>query len=126
MRSMTHLPSSEAGSAEARALVAEPLTIGILSPGNSYWVSRSRTSISTRSSSSGSSTISHLFMKTTIRHADLTGQEDVLPGLRHRAVGSGDHDDRAVHLRGPGDHVLHIVGMPRAIDVSVVPVFGFV
>ena len=39
---------------------------GILSPGNSYFVSSSRTSSSTRSRISGSSTRSHLFMNTTI------------------------------------------------------------
>ena len=26
-------------------------------------------------------------------HADLAGQEDVLTGLGHRAVGGGDHED---------------------------------
>src|SRR5438067_12748581 len=48
------------------ALSALPLTIGILSPGNSYCVNRSRTSISTRSRSSGSSTMSTLLRKTTM------------------------------------------------------------
>ena len=32
--------------------------------------------------------------------ADLAGEEDVLARLRHRAVGGGDDEDRAVHLRG--------------------------
>src|SRR5205085_400730 len=35
-----------------------------------------------------------------VRHADLTGEQDVLARLRHRAVGGGDHEDRTVHLRG--------------------------
>ena len=60
------------------------------------------------------------------RHADLTGEQDVLAGLRHRAVGSRHDQDRAVHLRGAGDHVLHIVGVAGAVDVSVVAVLGFV
>ena len=55
------------------------------------------------------------------RHADLLGQEDVLAGLRHRAVGGGDHQDRAVHLRRAGDHVLHVVGVAGAVDVGIVP-----
>ena len=59
-------------------------------------------------------------------HADLARQQDVLAGLRHRAVGGRHHQDRAVHLRGAGDHVLHIVGMARAIDVGVVAVRGLV
>jgi hypothetical protein len=32
------------------------------------------------------------------------------------------HQDRAVHLRRTGDHVLHIVGVARAVHVRVVPV----
>ena len=59
-------------------------------------------------------------------NADLTGEQDVLAGLRHRAVGGRHDQDRAVHLRSTGDHVLHVVGVARAIDVGVVPVRGLV
>ena len=59
-----------------------------------------------------------------VRHADLAGEQDVLAGLRHRAVGGRHHQDRAVHLRGAGDHVLHVVGVAGAIDVRVVPLVG--
>src|SRR6185369_10349845 len=51
---------------------------------------------------------------------DLTSQEHVLAGLRHHAVQSAHHQDRAVHLRGAGDHVLDVVRVARAIDVGVV------
>ncbi len=55
-------------------------------------------------------------------HADLAGEQDVLAGLRHRAV-SGRHDqDRTVHLGGAGDHVLDVVGVAGAVDVGVVAV----
>ncbi len=54
-------------------------------------------------------------------HADLAGQQDVLAGLRHRAVSGGDDQDRAVHLGGAGDHVLDVVGVARTVDVGVVP-----
>ena len=60
------------------------------------------------------------------RHADLAGEQDVLAGLRHRAVGGRHDQDRAVHLRGAGDHVLHIVGVAGAVDVRVVAVLGLV
>ena len=40
--------------------------IGVVSPGNPYFVSSSRTSNSTSSRISGSSTRSHLFINTTI------------------------------------------------------------
>ena len=60
------------------------------------------------------------------RHADLAGEQDVLAGLRHRAVGGRDDEDRAVHLRGAGDHVLHIVGVAGAVDVRVVALLRLV
>ena len=60
------------------------------------------------------------------RHADLAGEQDVLAGLRHRAVGGRHDQDRAVHLRGAGDHVLHIVGVAGAVDVRVVALLGLV
>ena len=60
------------------------------------------------------------------RHADLTGQQHVLAGLRHRAVGGGHHQDRAVHLGRTGDHVLDVVGVTRAVDVRVVTLLGLV
>ena len=58
------------------------------------------------------------------RHVHLAGQQHVLAGLRHRAVGRRHHQDRAVHLGGAGDHVLDVVGVARAVDVGVVPLFG--
>src|SRR5215210_1039420 len=61
-----------------------------------------------------------------VRHLDLAREQDVLPRLRHRAVGRRDHQDRAVHLRGAGDHVLDVVGVPGAVDVRVVTVLRLV
>src|SRR5581483_1443492 len=61
-----------------------------------------------------------------IRNADLAGQEDVLAGLGHGAVGGGDDQDRAVHLGGAGDHVFDVVGMARAVDVGVVALLALV
>ena len=43
------------------------------------------------------------------------------------AAVSGRHDENAaVHLGSTGDHVLHIIGVAGAIDVSVVAVGGLV
>ena len=61
-----------------------------------------------------------------VGHADLAGQQHVLLGLRHRAVGGGDDQDRAVHLGRAGDHVLDVVGVTGAVDVRVVPLLGLV
>ena len=109
------------------ALSAEPLTIGILSPGKLYLVSSSRTSSSTRSRSSW--IVDHVDLvqeDDDRRHADLAGEQDVLAGLRHRAVGGADDEDRAVHLRGAGDHVLDVVGVAGTVDVRVVALVGLV
>ena len=54
------------------------------------------------------------------RHAHLTSEQHVLAGLSHRAVGGGHNEDSAIHLGSAGDHVLHEVGVARAVDVSVV------
>ena len=53
--------------------------------------------------------------------ADLPGEQDVLPGLRHRAVRRREEQDGAVHLRRPGNHVLDVIGVAGAVDVGVVP-----
>jgi len=56
------------------------------------------------------------------RHTNLARQQHVLLGLRHRTVGRCNHQDRAVHLRCAGDHVLDVIGVSRAIHVRVVTV----
>ena len=56
-----------------------------------------------------------------VGNAHLPRQQDVLARLRHRTVNRRHHQDRAVHLRRTRDHVLHVVGMPRAVHVRVVP-----
>ena len=59
-------------------------------------------------------------------HADLTSQQQVLLGLSHGAVGSSDNQDSAVHLSSTGDHVLDIVSMTRAVNVSIVTLVGLI
>ena len=99
------------------------MMIGVLSPGNLYTDRSSRTSISTSSSSSLSSTMSALFMNTTM-YGTPTWRAS---RMCSRVCGIGpsaadDHQNRAVHLRRSRDHVLHVVGMPRAVHVRVVAV----
>src|SRR5690554_1662242 len=57
---------------------------------------------------------------------NLAGEQHVLTGLSHRAVGSGNHEDRAVHLGSTGDHVLDVVSVARGVNVSVVTLRGLV
>jgi hypothetical protein len=56
----------------------------------------------------------------------LPGDQHVLVGLRHHAVDGGDHQDRPVELGRTRDHVLHVVGVARHVDVGVVPGRGLV
>ena len=82
---------------------------------------------STSSMSSSSSTMSHLFRDDEdVGNANLTGEQDVLAGLGHRAVGGGDNEDSAVHLGSTGNHVLNVVGVARAVNVSIVTLIGLV
>src|SRR5690606_34648943 len=60
------------------------------------------------------------------RNANLARQKNVLARLRHRAVGSRNNQDRPVHLRSARDHVLHIVGVPGAVHMRIVPRFRLV
>ena len=46
--------------------------------------------------------------------ADLLSEEDVLPSLRHGAISGGNDKDSTIHLSRTGNHILDIVGMPRA------------
>src|SRR5690625_941539 len=61
-----------------------------------------------------------------VGNAHLAGEEHVLAGLRHRTVGRGDDEDRPVHLRGTGDHVLHVVSVTGGVDVCIVALLGLV
>lgn len=93
------------------ASLAEPLTIGVSSPevvlgqqfANFHFHQLEQLGV-----------VDHVSLvqeDDDVRHANLARQQDVLAGLRHRAV-SGRHDqDRAVHLGGARDHVLDVVGV---------------
>ena len=59
-----------------------------------------------------------------LRNADLTGEKHVLAGLGHRAVDGGHDENRAIHLRSAGDHVLDVVGVAGAVNVRIVTVVG--
>ena len=46
--------------------------------------------------------------------------------MRHGTVGRRDQEHGSVHLRYPGDHVLDIIGVSWAVDVSIVLPLRFV
>ncbi len=59
-----------------------------------------------------------------LRNAYLTSEQDVLTGLGHGTVGSCNDEDSAVHLSRAGNHVLDVVGVARAVNVSIVTLSG--
>ena len=60
------------------------------------------------------------------RHVHLTSEKDVLTSLRHRTISCSNHDDSTVHLSSTSYHVLHIVGVSRTVNVSVVTVSSLI
>ena len=56
------------------------------------------------------------------RNVYLTSQKYVLTRLGHRTIRSSNYDDSTVHLSSTRDHVLHIVSVTWAVNVSVVTV----
>jgi hypothetical protein len=60
------------------------------------------------------------------RNTHLTSKKNMLTSLRHGTVSSGYNENSSVHLRSTGDHVLHIVSVPRAVNVSVVTILRLV
>ena len=54
-----------------------------------------------------------------VRNADLTCKKDVLTSLSHRTIGCSNNEDCAVHLSCTRNHVLDVVCVARAVDVSV-------
>ena len=50
----------------------------------------------------------------------------MLFGLSHGAVSCGNDQDSAIHLSSAGDHVLNVVGMARAVHVSIVAQFSLI
>ena len=105
------------------ALSAEPLMIGVSSPGKSYLLKQLAHFHLDQLQQLG--VVDHVrlvHVHHDVRHADLARQQDVLARLRHRAVRGRHHQDRAVHLRRTRDHVLHVVRVARAVDVRVVAV----
>ena len=61
-----------------------------------------------------------------VRNANLTSEKDVFSGLGHRTVGSCNNEDSTVHLSSAGNHVLNIVGVARAVNVSIVTFVGLI
>jgi hypothetical protein len=59
-------------------------------------------------------------------HVHLTSEQDVLTSLGHRTVGSSYNDDSTIHLGSTGNHVLHIVSVTRAVNVSIVTVSSLI
>ena len=106
------------------AAKAEPLIIGISSPGNSYageklahfHLNEFEQALHHRPDRLCSGT------RPSAGTPTWRARQDVFASLRHWAVSSVHHQNRAVHLRRTRDHVLHVVRVTRAVDVRVVTI----
>lgn len=58
--------------------------------------------------------------------SDLSAEENVFSGLSHAAVGCANNEDGGVHFGCTCDHVLHVVDVSWAVDVSIMSRFGLV
>ena len=56
-----------------------------------------------------------------IGNLNLSCKEDVLPGLGHGAVGCGNNQNGAVHMRRSGNHVFDIVRVTGTIHMGIMP-----
>ena len=60
------------------------------------------------------------------RHFHLARQQHMLVRLRHRSIRRCHHQDRAIHLRRSGDHVLDVVAVSGHVHVRIVPLVRLV
>lgn len=58
--------------------------------------------------------------------ADLTAEQDVLTSLGHGAIDSGHDKDATVHTGSTSDHVLHVISVTGAVDVTVMACLSLV
>src|SRR5690606_23597867 len=54
-----------------------------------------------------------------VRYTYLTRKQDVFTSLWHRSISRITYKDRGVHLRSASSHVFNIIGVARAVYVSV-------
>lgn len=50
----------------------------------------------------------------------------MLIGHGHGSIDGGNDQDTSIHLGGSGDHILDIIDVSRAIDMSIVACFGLI
>ena len=61
-----------------------------------------------------------------VANSNLSAEQDVLLGLGHGSIHSRDNQNTSVHFGSSGDHVLDVVDMSGAVNVSVVSGIGFI
>ena len=105
------LKSDQSGSSDDRSIVSREVVLGEELPGLHL---DEILHVSIRH-------VAFVHVDDDVRDTDLPCEEDVLPCLSHRSVRSGYDEDGGIHLSCTGDHVLDVVSMSWAVNVSIVP-----
>ena len=61
-----------------------------------------------------------------LRNTNLAGKKDMLLRLSHNTIGCSNNKDCAIHLSCASDHVLDIVSMAWAVDMSIMSLLGLI
>lgn len=58
-----------------------------------------------------------------VLNTNLFSKEQMFPSLGHRAIRSSDNQYSAIHLSSSRDHVFNVIGVTRAICMSIMTTF---
>lgn len=61
-----------------------------------------------------------------VLNTNLTAEQDVLTGLRHRTVSCRHDQNTSIHAGGAGDHVLYVISVAWAVDVTIVALVALI
>jgi hypothetical protein len=61
-----------------------------------------------------------------VANSDLPAKKDMLFGLGHGSVNSGNHKDTSIHLCCSSDHVFDVIDVAWTVDVGVMASVGLI